>query len=279
MTSAVEEALAPLPAGYRALFDRLVAAVEHDERIRGVWLSGSVARGEADAGSDLDVLLAVRDDDLSGFADGWQDWLAALTPTLIAKPLTFAPGSFYSLTTTHERLDVVVEPVSRVTSDTPYRTRLVVLDRDGLDARVPVRQPEAGPDPERMTALVEEFFRLVAVSTPAVLVRGDHLLGVEGVRAQHRMLYDLCVEGNRPLPTTGVKQWSAKLSAEQREALEGLLPGPTADRASFVAEMSTMVAAWRRVGREVLDRHGVTWPEELDRAVVDRFEAVAAGRD
>ena len=51
MTDAARAALAPLPAGYRGLFDRLLAVVQTDERVRGMWLSGSVARGVADAGS------------------------------------------------------------------------------------------------------------------------------------------------------------------------------------------------------------------------------------
>ena len=57
-----------------------------------MWLSGSLGRGDADAVSDLDLLLAVSDDALPSFADEWSDWLAAITPTLIARTLPFATG-------------------------------------------------------------------------------------------------------------------------------------------------------------------------------------------
>src|ERR1700677_4849843 len=80
----------------------------------------------------------------SSTAACWREWLATITPTLIARELPFAPGSFYSTTTGCERLDVVCEPVSKL-SASPHRYRRVVFDRDGLDASVPDPEPMPGP--------------------------------------------------------------------------------------------------------------------------------------
>src|SRR5439155_1254010 len=127
------------------------------ERVRGMWLSGSLARGAADAVSDLDVLIAVSDDDpasFDAFAAGWRDWLAAITPTVIARPLAFAPGSLYSVTPGRERLDVVVGRTSALPS-TFFRTRVVAFDRDGLDALIPPAPPGSGPPTERIAPLAE----------------------------------------------------------------------------------------------------------------------------
>lgn len=266
---AVERALAPLPEGYHRLFDRLLTVVEHDERIRALWLSGSLARGDADAGSDLDVLLAVADDDRDAFADNWREWLATITPTLIARPLTFAPGSFYSLTRDCERLDVVVESVTQAATTTTFRTRLVVLDRDGLDARVPAPGPPTEPDRERMEWIVEEFFRYLAIFPAAVLLREDYLLGVVGVQGQRQLLHELFVNANQPLPATGVKQWSSKLTPEQRALMEAL-PALDATRESLVAATRANVEAFHTAGREALESHGIPWPEDLDQTVVSR---------
>ena len=95
--------------------------------------------GSADAASDLDLIVAVADDELDGFATAWEDWLAAITPTVLAKPLPFAPGSFYAVTAERDRLDVVVEPAG-ATGGSLFPTRIVVFDRDGLDAEVPGRR-------------------------------------------------------------------------------------------------------------------------------------------
>lgn len=52
--------------------------------------------------------------------------------------------------------------------------------------------------------------------------RRDYLLVVDGVQRMQRMLYDLFVECDQPQPPMGVKQWSARLTDEQRQILTAL---------------------------------------------------------
>ncbi|MET9023118.1 nucleotidyltransferase domain-containing protein [Actinopolymorpha sp. NPDC004070] len=267
----IPAALAPLPAGYAELYRRLYHVVDADERIRAMWLSGSLARGDADAGSDLDVLLAVRDDDFDAFAGSWREWLGTVTPTLIARALPFAAGAFYVTTADCLRLDVVTERVSGL-GETPHRHRLAVLDRDGLDATVPAPGPGRGPDTEQMARLVEEFFRQQAIF-PAMVARGDWLCVCVGVQQAQQMLYDLFVQANQPLPPMGIKRWSAKLTPEQRAVLERLPAPSPSNPASAITAMRATALAWRFVGKATLVAAGVPWPAELDRAVgayVDR---------
>lgn len=70
MQDATADALAPLPARYAELFARVLRAAESDDRIRAVWLSGSIGRGVADAGSDLDVAIAVAPGEFGSAAGG-----------------------------------------------------------------------------------------------------------------------------------------------------------------------------------------------------------------
>jgi hypothetical protein len=65
--------LAALPQSDGPLFDRAAAVFEADERVRAMWLHGALARGKADAASDMDISVAIADD---GFAASWRDWLA-----------------------------------------------------------------------------------------------------------------------------------------------------------------------------------------------------------
>jgi len=62
------EPLAALPDSYRPLFESLLTVCENDPQVRALWLSGSLARGTADAGSDLDTIIAVCDQDFEDFA-------------------------------------------------------------------------------------------------------------------------------------------------------------------------------------------------------------------
>ena len=119
--------VAQLAPGYRALFERARNVFSADPRVRALWVGGSVARGEADAYSDLDLVVTVSDADFDAFAAGWREWLAAITPTVLARAIPFLPGSLYSLTPSCERLDVVVERVSALRAS--RYTRALVFDR------------------------------------------------------------------------------------------------------------------------------------------------------
>jgi predicted nucleotidyltransferase len=253
-----------LEPGYAELFERVASACARDDRVRAMWLSGSLARGTADRASDLDVLVAVADQSFDDFASRWEEWLAAITPTVIARPLPFVAG-FFSVTPQRLRLDVVIERVSQLL-DTRFRERTVVIDRDRLGATIPPRSEPAPPDPARIAHLVEEFFRDYGMFN-TVVERRDWLLGIEAIHMIRSLLYQLFVESNAPQPPTGVKQWSARLTAEQRAALEAL-PTGTATADGVVAAHEAVACAFVRHARAVCTDLAVPWPSDLEEATV-----------
>lgn len=261
--AAAREVVAKLEPGYARIFERALASFEADERVRALWLGGSLARGEADRASDLDLLLAVRDEDHAEFLEKWRGWLAEITPTLIARPLPFAPGIIHCVAPGRERLDLVVEPVSAV-ANSFHRLRAVVFDRDGLDAQLPV-PVERAPDPAVIAEIVEEFFRDYGMF-PMAVEREDWLLGQEGIHLMRGLLYRLFVEANAPLPPMGVKQWSRKLRPAQRDVLEALPSGAAAERDALIAAQAAVGRAFTREARRICAAHGVPWPEELEAA-------------
>ncbi len=254
--------LSGLPDRYLPLFDKAIEVFAADDRVRAVWLHGACGRGAADAGSDLDLSVAVRDDDFDAFAEGWRDWLAAITPTVVARSI--GPGSFYSLTPTCERLDVISSRVSAVPdTGTTLRRRVVVLDKDGLDALIPAPD-DPGPDTARIAWLIEETLRQQA-NWPVVHVRQDWLLGQVGVQSVHLMLYELFTEANKPMPGMGPKQWSSKLTAAQCATLAAL-PVPTADPVSLDHARDVAVAVFLREARPIAAATAVPWPADLETA-------------
>lgn len=266
MRDAVTEALRPLPPGYRNLLARVLQAAEPDDRIRSVWLGGSIGRGVADAGSDLDVVLEIRPEAFDDFAAGWRDWLARVTPVVLARELPRLPGSFYSVTPDCLRLDVVIAPAGAAQPASVVR-RLLVLSKDDLPETAGEPEPaQTGPDPIRLEDLVQEFLRQMTIFPAAVVARRDWLLGVVGVQNVHLMLYQLFVEANQPLPPMGVKQWSAKLSPRQRQVCAGL-PAATASQEGVLAAMRAAAAAFRREAGAVLAACKVPWPADFDAAV------------
>ena len=253
-------ALAPMPAGYVALLGSAVDLLAARDEVRDVWLSGSVGRGAADAGSDLDLVVAVADDGFDALAE--PDVWSPLDP-LLCLGLAFLPGAAVITTRDGLRLDVVLERVSELAS-TPYRRRLVVLDRDGLV--VPEPEPQPGPSAQAMDDLVVEFLRQSAIFPAVVLGREDWLLGQESVISYRSLLYRIFLEANQPLPPMGVKQWSSRLTADQRQALAAV-PLPSPDRESVVACIVLARRALRTHGRAAVEGAGGTWPVELDEAM------------
>ena len=253
-------AIAPLPDGYVALLRSAVELLAARPEVRAVWLSGSAGRESADAGSDLDLVVTVAEDAFDGMADP-SVW-APLDP-LLCLDLRFLPGAFAITMRDGLRLDVVLERVGDLAS-TPYRRRLLVLDRAGL--LVPDPGPLPGPDPKALEDLVVEFLRQSAIFGPVVLGREDWLLGQESVISYRALLYRIFVEANQPLPAMGVKQWSSRLTPEQRAALAGV-PLPSPDRDSVVACIVEARRALRTHGRAAVEAAGGTWPDELDEAM------------
>ena len=269
-------ALEPLPAPYHRHFDRILEVVRPDERIRGLWLSGSLARGTADAGSDLDLVLAVRDDDFDAFAEGWRDWMARITPVLLAKELPRSKVIIYALTEDLCRIDAVVEPVSRVATS-PHRRRLAVIDRDGLDRMVPEPEPGPGPDRSKITAMITEFWRIQANFPAMINGRKDLLCANVGVHGSAQMLYDLFVETNQPLPPMGVKQFTSRLQPDQAEVLLGLPVCAPGDRRLLIEADLAVCEAMATAGRAAAERVGADYPERIAAAVQAHLHTTLRG--
>jgi predicted nucleotidyltransferase len=255
--------LAALPPGYHALFDRAAQVLWADTRVRALWVSGSLARADADAFSDLDLVVAVEDAGFDEFAADWRSWLAAITPTVIAREIPFLRGSVYSLTPTCERLDVVVERASAVKN--AFLPRAVVFDRDDLDAQRPRPLPPAGPDPQKVAFAIEEPFRYLAMF-PVLLGRNDFLLGQEAWGHLRRRLSEVFLAANAPLPATGVKHWRDKLTPAQYAVLESLA-WPEATREALVDAHVAILRAFVAHAKPIAERLGVTWPHALEDAV------------
>jgi hypothetical protein len=200
-----------LPPGYGQLLDRCLEVMYNDPRVRAAWVHGSVARGEADAVSDLDVIIAVADEQLPEFASGWRARLDAITPTVMARPSFGNTGSWLAITPTCERFDLWVEPASQVASSS-VRDRRVLFDRDDLAPLVPAPAPPAQPSTEKFAELHGRFTAAASVARVA-----DELLMLQVIYVLRWILYDAYVESNRPLPPSGLKRWSAKLTDDQHD--------------------------------------------------------------
>jgi hypothetical protein len=257
-------ALAVLAPGYHALFDRAVEVFAGDERVRALWIHGSVGRDEADASSDLDLIVAVEDERFDELWSGWAEWLAQITPTVLARPLPWIPGVLYALTPDCLRLDVVAERVSAVPTS-GFGRRALVFDRDGLDAVLPPPPVPRGPDRAKVETAIEEPLRYLSL-LPALLDREAYLLVQEGYGHIRRRLVELFQEANAPQTKVGMKHGRFQLTDEQYALLESL-PWPQANRADLIAAHRVIGSRLLQIGPPIAVLVDLPWPQPLEDAV------------
>jgi hypothetical protein len=79
-------------------------------------------------------------------------------------------------------------------------------------------------------------------------------------------LYQLFAESNKPMPPTGPKQWSYKLTHRQRQLLEEL-PVAAPTRQSVMAAREAAFTLFFAEVPPIAAKAGVPWPHELEAAV------------
>lgn len=251
-----------LRPGYGELFDAVVAVAEEDDRVRAVWLHGSIVKGLADRRSDLDVMLTVRDEDFAAFTGAVVDWVGRVTPTVFCK--SFFGRVVIALTADLRRLDLFVEGASEV-ERSGERHRLLVHEKEPVGDRLPPAPDPSGPNPAVVGDIVRDFVGELAMAVD-VVVREDWLFGLESVHRSRVLLKNLLIESNRPLPPHGQKQWSAQLTDRQRAAFASMAP-VTANSESFLAAKWSTVDAFYDLVPPIADELGVEWPVALEDAV------------
>jgi predicted nucleotidyltransferase len=261
-STASDDAIARLAPGYRALFDAVLVQAETDERIRGLWLSGSLARGDADAWSDLDVIVAIAAESFDAFASSWREWIDAITPTVLARALPFGGGA-YCVTPAWLRFDLVWERAED-SERSWHRQRCVVFDRGGLSALVPPPLLTSAPTVDDVLAAIDETLRTLGLFE-VIAGRSDWLLGMEGAQLVRAQLRQLFAWENQPQPVVGVKRALGMLTEEQRAVLQQL-PPLLATRDAVVAGHFAVARAFLPRARSLLERLGGEYPEAFEAA-------------
>lgn len=165
-----------------ALLDEIVRWAAERPDIRAVLLTGSHARGDADALSDLDVELFTTDPERYA----GREWMAGIRPVWVHLGFEPAPGrptrNRLTIFAGGDKVDFLVGPVELLErlaeglDDLHERGYRVLLDRDGLAARLPRasgRPPVVAlPTEEELRDVVEEFW-FEACHIPKYLRRGE----------------------------------------------------------------------------------------------------------
>src|SRR5260221_823767 len=201
----------------QALIDRLVETLSADARIDAVALSGSLARDEGDAFSDVDLVCAVEGDDLSACLAEYSGPRNPLGPTVLLR-VEFG-RVVIAVTPQWERYDIHFASLPEYRGMSPDALKPLFV-RPGATQPAGTGPRIAPVTAARLTGRIEEFLRVLGL-LPVAVGRREWLMGQEGFFLLRRMLIEMMVEANGLSGSRGgVKRLNAYLTAEQRAALE-----------------------------------------------------------
>lgn len=255
-----------------AVLDALVRWAEADDRIAGLWLQGSLARngrerGGADALSDIDAYVAVRDEAFEAVFAERAARLESLAPVLASSDGS-APGvkMVHALLGGGARLDLVFEVASKVDAVLRPPVR-VLVDRDGIAGRLKGGWSAPAPAIGRMIQTIVRMTRQGGTWPLRVLRRGQWstfaMMELDLINAQVAQL--LAVRADPALMFQNAFSLYRRLGEADRAVLDALTADAVAaiagrDPAAALAAHLKVLDALVREGRAACAALGVDYP-------------------
>lgn len=229
-----------------------------DERIRKVWLEGSLARGLADDWSDIDLHLAVREP--GNFAA--TEWLDSQVYLVLSDAIPGLTGAFICLTSSWIHIDLNVH--SSESEFPPDGTRRTLLDRDALIQDTPTSQ--VLPGQPFFPAQDIQMFLYFLGKTVASVHRGDLIaLSQATAMMRDRLLVNLLLAEKGIRSETINKRIGRHLSDEQMQCLQAV-PAFGLSEVGIREAQQSMATAYLGRARKLAEECGAAWPLELEQA-------------
>ena len=261
----MQQAAAPgnSPSSYQQLIDRATGVLSGDRRVRGVWLIGSRGRGASDRFSDVDLWIVVDPDQVDPFCADWPGLSVSVAPAVLQRRIGQLP-TFHQITPDWLRWDLSIGSPTMI-ADRTRSTAHPLYDPDNLSSRLGEPGPDHQPDPARVEAITEEFFRVLGL-LPVVVGREEWALAQSGTELLRSLLIQLLREDAAVEDRGGALHLNPLLSPERQRLLTDL-PSVAATPESVIAGHLACAAAFLPFARDIGRRCGLTWPTDLETAV------------
>jgi hypothetical protein len=240
------------------LIDRIVDVLGADDRVRAVWLSGSLGRGGGDEFSDVDLLVAVEPDGRDAFVAGWEDTVTRIAPIVHRQRLEGGGVVVFThVTDEWDRFDatIVTPPVTQAASELR-----VLLDRADLHAGLPAIVEWPGPSSERVAALATEFLRVLGL-LPVVVGRAEYVVGASGAGLLRGLIIQVMLED---APDRGGALRLRGVLPDDRLAALAALPPIEATRESVLGAHLACAALFLPLAKTLA---GDAFPNDLELAL------------
>jgi hypothetical protein len=250
------------------LIARVTSALEPDERVRALFLSGSFGRGTADQWSDVDFIALVPRERQEGFEADWRGTLEAIMPLVHYQHLPFKPV-LHAISEDWVRCDLTFLAPDQTRGMTQDRHQ-PLIDRDGIHQSLPPTLPPPQIDRRMVEGTVNEFIRVLGLSAVAVGRNEIELIGL-GTGMMRRMLTDLLVMEMNHADTGGILHLTRLLDAE-RMALMETIPVPERSIQSALDSQFALARAFLPRAKALYGQLGLEWPARFETATHANLE-------
>lgn len=248
---------------------KMQTALENDERIQAAWLTGSIGRGNADRYSDIDINLWVDESQLDAFHKETQQWLNALSPLVLFRWM-FGDRMANALTANGIRIDLWLHTTAPTLEESRVK---VLLDRkNALQFRTTAPTPDSNAIKDRLLDQIREFWRCISL-TPAVVGRGERLVGQFGLGIEVTILTDVIIAGYGIPRDSGVKRLNPFLPDELRQRIEAALAMDGLTDNGLLQAHLALAHIMQDEGRKIAERHGFDYPSDIETAALDYIKS------
>jgi hypothetical protein len=252
-----------------ALLTQLAAVLGEDPRIRSLWLTGSLGRGDGDAWSDVDLVAEIDEADRKACMADYK----ARRPDM---PELVHMIEVYGVILAATTADWMRFDISFLTSEQLARMDGAAFKQlKGDPARTPPPHPPTADTraAERQEPRVREFLRVLGL-LPVAVGRQEWVVSQQGFGLLRDMLVDLMVDENMGAlgARGGVKRLNPFLTAEQRATLEAL-PAPPAQPDALIAANIEIAQLFLARARPLAHRLAAPWPQAFEDATRAHLKA------
>ncbi|MCI0647437.1 MAG: nucleotidyltransferase domain-containing protein [Chloroflexi bacterium] len=264
------------PHHHQVVIDRFVAACQADERVVAAFLGGSYARGTADAYPDVDLGLITTDAAYEAFLAGREAFIRRLGEPVFLEDFGSAVTLFFILADgTEGELACGRESQFQHIHAGPHR---VLLDKKGLLAGAVFPWPEVAQveQIETLHRLVYWFWHDLSHFMTA-LGRGQPWWAYGQLEILRLDCVNLArLRHNFSAEAEGYEKVEQALPVEQLSALQATFCPP--EPGAMLQAALVIVRFYQELAPLLARTHGVIYPVDLERVMVDRLEKLGQAR-
>ncbi len=247
--------------------NQITALLQTDARVKAVWLEGSLGRGQGDRHSDIDIHIALVQEDLDDFRANYEAILQQLHPVLKHHEL-FASNMISTLLL-HPNGDIIaigtwLDTITDI-KITEHRSQ-VLFDREHILKTVPAVPSSAEEIRKALYVEICYFWSLFSV-LPSI-ERGEILSASQ--RLHHMMVQMILVFslGRGRLRDVGDQRYNELLEGDEQQQLEDIMDIPDFSAQSIVQAHFKLAALMQKAGKKAATTWQAVYPEALEQAAL-----------